>query len=267
MKEITKKFQDLAEKREIALIIGTVPGYPDLKTSFEIIKTIVAGGADILELSASFSDPIADGPTLTRAHQKVLSLGISKNQIFDFYKKITHTFDIPIFIIEYANVVYKIGLDKYFRKMKDAGIDVLIIPDVPLEELNPFYNAASKYKIDLPLLVAPTTYNLRMKEIAQKSRSFLYCVSTTGVTGARRSVNPKTINLIKCLRKVTNLPLVVGFGISKPEHIRILSKYNIDGVVICSQVINIINKNLSNKKRILGELRNYIVNMKRATKK
>ena len=267
MNKVIEKFKDLGEKKEIALVIGTVPGYPDLRISFDIIKTIVESGADILELSASFSDPVADGPTLVRAHQKVLSSGVTKNQIFDFYKKISSSFDIPIFVIEYANVIYKIGLDKYFKKLKKSGIDTLIIPDVPLEELSPFYDTSSKHKINFALLVAPTTPHLRLKEIIRKSKSFIYCVSVTGVTGARKSVNPKTIELVKRVKKLTGLPLVVGFGISKPEHIKTLSDCDINGAVICSQVINIVNNNLSDKKRMLGELKNYIVNMKRATKK
>jgi len=265
MLTITEKFKELAYKKEIALIIGTVPGYPDLKTSFEIVKAIVDSGVDILELSSSFSDPIADGPTLTQAHQKVLSLGITKDQVFDFYKKITDRFNIPIFVIEYANVIYKIGLSKYFKKMKDSKIDTLIIPDVPLEELTLFDKAALKYKMNLALLAAPTTTDQRIKAIAKKSQGFIYCVSVAGVTGARKSVAPQTIAFIKRARKLTNLPLAVGFGISQPQHIRALSKYNINGVVICSQIIKLINKNLLNKKMIPSEIKKYINAMKQAT--
>ena len=265
MEKITEKFKDLAKKKEVALIIGTVPGYPNLETSFEIIKTIVKSGADILELSSSFSDPIADGPTLTQTHQKILSLGISKNQIFDFYKKVTQSFDIPIFVIEYANIVYKISLDKYFGKLKNSGIETLIMPDVPLEELRPFSEAASKYKINLALLVAPTTPNLRIKKVAKKSKSFLYAVSVTGVTGVRKKISSQTIDFLKRARKLTFLPLVVGFGISEPRDIKILAKLDIDGVVICSKIINIINKGLSNEKGMLRELGNYIARTKKAT--
>src|SRR3989344_1923952 len=157
MLKINEKFKELALKKEGALIIGTVPGYPDLKTSFQIIKKIVSSGADILELSSSFSDPIADGSTLTDAHQKVLDLGITKKQLFDFYKKITTSFDIPIFIIEYANIVYKIGPDKYFGQLKACWIDTVIIPDIPLEELGPFYRLAAKNQVNLALIIAPTS--------------------------------------------------------------------------------------------------------------
>lgn len=265
MSKIAEKFRDLNKKKGTALIVGTVPGYPNLKTSFEIIKTIVKSGADILELSASFSDPIADGPTLVQAHQKVLNSGISKNQIFDFYKKITQSFDIPIFVIEYANIIYKIGLDRYFKEMSNSGIENLIIPDVPLEEMGPFYNTSLKHKVNLALLVAPTSSNLRIKKIVKKSKSFLYAVSITGVTGVRKKIGSLTINFVKRLRKLTSLPLVVGFGISKPEDIKILNKLGVDGVVICSKIVNLINENLINKKRMIKELENYIAIMKKST--
>ena len=110
MNKINKKLKELASRKEGALIIGTVPGYPDLETSFEIVKKIVNSGADILEFSSSFSNPIFDGPVLANAHQKVLYSGITKKQIFDFYKKITIYFDMPIFVAEYVNIIYEIGL-------------------------------------------------------------------------------------------------------------------------------------------------------------
>lgn len=264
MQTIKQKFKELAQNKESALIIGTVPGYPDLETSFEIVKKIISSGADILELSSSFSDPIADGPTLTHAHQKVLSSGITKKQIFDFYKKITANFNVPIFVIEYANIIYKIGFDKYFKQINESGIDTLIIPDVPIEELEPFYNAALKNNVDLALLVAPTSSNERIKLIAKKSKIFVYCVLIAGVTGARRLISDNTINFIKRVRRLIKLPLAVGFGISQTQHIEVLSKYNINGFVICSKIIDIINKNLSNKKTMLDELGSYISAMKQA---
>lgn len=265
MKKISEKFKDLARNKELALIIGTVPGYPDLKTSFEIIKTIVKAGADVLELSSSFSDPIADGPTLTQAHHKVLASKITKNQIFDFYKKITQTFNIPVFVIEYANLVYKMGLNRYFQEMKNSGVDAVIIPDVPLEELLPFYNASLRHKVNLVPLVAPTSSDFRIKKISKVSKSFLYAVSITGVTGIRKKISPQTIKFIKRLRKLTCLPLVVGFGINKPSDIKTLAPLRINGVVICSKIINIINRNALNKKMMLKELKNYISLMKKST--
>ncbi len=267
MYNIEKKFKELALKKEGALVIGTVPGYPDLKTSFKIIEKIVNSGADILELSSSFSDPIADGPTLTAAHQKVLNSGITKKHIFDFYKKVTTSFDIPIFVIEYANIVYKIGLDKYFKQLRKSGIDTVVIPDIPLEELEPFYHSAAKNDVNLALIIAPTSPDERIKRIAKKSKAFVYCVLITGVTGTRKTINTATIDFIKRARKSVVLPLVAGFGISQPEHIKLLSKHNVDGFIVCSKVIDIINKNVSNKEKMLNELGTYVSTLKLVTHK
>lgn len=265
MNKIENKFKELADKKEEALIIGTVPGYPDLKTSFEIVKKIVASGADILEFSSSFSDPIADGPTLTHAHQKLLDSGITKNQIFDFYKKITNNFDIPVFVIEYANIIYKIGPDKYFRKMNDCGIDTVIIPDMPLEELPLFSNSAANDNVDLALIISPTSSDERIKAIAKKSKGFVYCVLITGVTGAKKNVSANTLNFIKNITKLIDLPIAAGFGISQPGHIKTLKKFGINGFITCSKIIDIINKNLSNRKILLEELGSYVSDMKTAT--
>lgn len=262
--KISEKFKDLKNKKEIALIIGTVPGYPDLKTSFDIIKTIKEGGADILELSASFSDPVADGPTLAQAHQKFLIQRISKNKMFKFYKKIQQ-FDMPVFIIEYANIVYKTGQNKYFTKLRKSGIGNIIIPDVSLEEGETFKSAAKNY-INQSLIISPNNSFGRIKKIAESSKDFVYAVSVTGVTGERRSVSSKTVKFLKKVSTNIDLPIVVGFGISKPEQIKIFKSCGVSGVVICSAVVNLINRNLSNKVKMIKELKNYISNLKKATK-
>lgn len=264
--KIQQKFKELANKKEIALIIGTVPGYPDLKTSFKIIKAIKDGGADILELSASFSDPVADGPTLTEAHQKFLNQRISKNQMFDFYEKINKQINMPIFIIEYANIVYKIGADKYFRRLNKSGIGNIVIPDVSLEELNLFGKAAAKNQVDPALIISPTSALTRVKKIAESSKGFVYAVSVTGVTGARKSIKPETIKYLKNLNKTVKLPIAVGFGINTPKQIKILKKGGVSGVIICSAIINLINKNLTDKTKMFKELKNYVSELKKATK-
>lgn len=264
--KINEKFKEIAGKKEIALIIGTVPGYPDLETSFEIIKAIKDGGADILELSASFSDPVADGPTLTEAHQKFLSQGINKNQMFDFYEKLHDKLDIPTFIIEYANIIYKIGPDKYFRQLKKSGIGNIVIPDVSLEEIGIFSPATIENQINQSLIISPTSPSIRAKKIAEYSKDFVYAVSITGVTGARKAVEPQTIKFLKSLRKTVDLPVVVGFGISKPEQIKILKNCGVSGIIVCSAIINLINKNLTDKTKMLKKLKNYIGELKKVTK-
>lgn len=264
--KIKEKFKELSSKKEIALIIGTVPGYPDLETSFEIIKAIKDGGADILELSASFSDPVSDGPTLAQAHQKFLSQGMSKNQMFGFYKKLHDKLDVPTFIIEYANIIYKINPERYFRRLKKSGIGNIVIPDVSLEEMGIFSLATAENQINQSLIISPTSPLIRAKKIAEFSKDFVYAVSITGVTGARKSIKPETIRYLKNLTKTVKLSVVVGFGINTPEQIEILKKCGISGVVICSAIINLINKNLTDKTKMFKELKNYVGLLKKATK-
>lgn len=264
--KIQEKLKELTERKEIALIIGTVPGYPDLETSFEIIKAIKDGGADILELSASFSDPVADGPTLTMAHQKFLSQEINKDQMFNFYKKTSEKLGMPTFIIEYANIIYKIGANSYFQRLNKSGIGNIVIPDVSLEEIGLFTKTSSENQIDPALIVSPTSPPNRVKKIAESSKGFIYAVSVTGVTGARKSIKPETIKYLKDLVKTVSLPIVVGFGINTPQQIEILKKSGVSGVIICSAIINSINKNLSNKPKMIKELKNYVSELKKATK-
>ena len=265
--KIKEKFEELSHKNELALIIGVVPGYPDLKTSFEIIKTIKNSGVDILELSASFSDPIADGPTLTQAHQKLLAQKITKDQMFKFYKKISDAFDMPTFIIEYANIVYKIRPDEYSYKLKTSGINNIVIPDIPLEELDLFNKGMTKNHIDQALIISPVSPAKRIRKILRTSKGFIYAVSVTGVTGERKSIEPQTITFLKNVRKKTKLPIVVGFGINNTEQIKTLTNCNVNGVIVCSAIINLINKNLDNKKKMFNELKNYIKKLKKATNK
>ena len=263
---VQQKFEELADKNEIALIIGTVPGYPDLETSFEIIKAIKEGGADILEISASFSDPVADGTTLTEAHQEFLNQRIDKYQMFNFYKKINEQIDIPAFIIEYANIIYEIGPEKYFHLLNKSGINNIVIPDVSFEEMGLFNKEADNNQISPALIISPTSPSMRIKKIAESSKGFVYAVSVTGVTGARKAIEPKTIKYLKTLKKNVDLPIAVGFGINKPEQIRIMKKCGVSGVVICSAIINLINKNKDNKEQMLTELRDYTKTLKTATR-
>src|SRR3989338_6222081 len=127
------------------IVTGLVPGYPTKELSLEIAKTLRENGADILELSASFSEPIADGPTLQLAHQRVLSSGFTKKDAFALYKKIKDATSAPLFLIEYANVIYQIGFDAYYKKASEAGINYILVPDVPLEESSPFVEGAKKH--------------------------------------------------------------------------------------------------------------------------
>jgi len=264
----TQVLQKSREARQGIFMAGLVPGFPDLETCFEIAKTIIEAGADILELSASFSDPVADGPTLQQAYQHVLKQGITKKQVFQLYKKIRSAFpDIPLFVIEYANCVYRPGINEYYRQLAESGVDGLLIPDLSLEESAPFLSAANEHKISQIFIVAPTTPNERIIKINQASSVFLYLVTVTGVTDQREQFLQETAGFIKKVKQITPLPLIAGFGISKPEHVKQAISAGADGVVSCSSIINLIRQNMASslpREATAKLLANYINDMKKA---
>ena len=260
MNRFDQIFQKNKELNQGVFMAGIVPGFPDLATSFEIAKTIIEAGADILELSASFSDPVADGPVLQQAHNYVLKQGIAKKQVFQLYKEIRTNFqDIPLFVIEYANCVYRPGINEYYRQLAESGVDGLLIPDLSLEESAPFLEAANNHKISQIFIVAPTTPNERIIKISAASSDFLYLVTVTGVTGHREQFLQETTNFIKRVKQITALPLIAGFGISKPEHVKRAISAGADGVVSCSSIISLIRQNQNMKL-----LADYIKDMKKA---
>lgn len=255
--------------KKFFLITGFVPGYPTPELSLEIAQTLLANGADILELSASFSEPIADGPTLQLAHQRVLASGFKKKDAWELYKKIK----APLFLIEYANIIYHQGIANYYKKAVEAGINYLLIPDVPLEESLPFVQAAKKYGIAQIFMIAPTTPDDRMRRIVEAAKeslqnssnilkTFLYLVSITGVTGSRKEVSGETIEFIKRIRTLTDMPLIVGFGISKKEHVFDLIDAGANGVVTCSAIVDIVHNLHNQKDKMFEALEEYVKNLK-----
>jgi len=252
------------------LITGFVPGYPNTHTSLKIAKTLHHAGADILELSASFSEPIADGKTLQIAHARVLARGFTKADAFRLYKKIKHETQAPLFLIEYANIIYQHGIDRYYKKAASAGITYLGIPDVSLEESEPFVKAAKKHGLAHIFFIAPTTPNARIKKIATAAKhtpatnvplpTFLYLVSITGITGSRKTVKAETIQFIKRVRKLTELPLIVGFGISSKAHIKKVVAAGADGVVTCSPIVDMVHTE-KQPTRLLKSIQAYVTNL------
>ena len=262
----TKTFKKLKKKKEKALVPFVVIGDPDYATSLKIVETIIEADANILELGFPFSDPIADGPTIQGADVRSLKKGINTDKCFRFIKKIREFSEIPIGLLVYYNLIYQRGINKFFYDCKIAGVTSVLAADVPAEEANEIIVAARKNKIDTVFIVSPLTDNNRLKLILKKCRGFIYIVSRLGVTGAREDLQKGTLKLLKRIRPKTKLPLCVGFGISKPEHVKAVCKAGADGVIVGSAIIRIIEKNLNNKKRILYKIKAYVKEMKEATK-
>lgn len=257
MTRIEQKFKETREEGKIAFMPFLVAGDPDFETGVSITKKIVPF-ADLLEIGFPYSDPLADGPTIQSADGRALEAGMDTDHVFAFIKKLREFTEVPITVLVYANIVYQRGIKRFYRDAKTAGIDGVLVPDVPVEESEPFVEASKKAGIDPIFLVASTTTPERLKKILRHAKGFLYVVSVLGVTGARDALSSEIPQLLKRIKKETYLPLAVGFGISKKEHIALLKKQGADGVIVGSALVKLIEQNLRDEKRLLREMSSYI---------
>jgi len=263
---IDKKFRDLKEKKDNALICYVVAGYPDIRTSENIIVALIEGGADMIEIGIPFSDPIADGNTIQEAiHQSLLS-GITPEQCLELSQRIRNKFpDVPLIIMTYSNILFRIGYEEFLRRAKVKGIDGCILPDIPFEESEEYVTAAKKTGIATIFLTAPNTEEKRLKDINEICSGFLYVVSVFGITGERKKFDRYTYDVIKKVKKITKnkIPIAAGFGISKPEHVRNMLQAGADAVIVGSAIIRKI-KETENKKKLPSILRDFTIDMKNA---
>ncbi|ABR47295.1 tryptophan synthase, alpha subunit [Alkaliphilus metalliredigens QYMF] len=245
---ITNKLQALKEYDEKALITYVTAGDPDLETTFDLVLAMEKAGADIIELGIPYSDPLADGPVIQRASQRALNAGANMEAIFELVIKLREKTQIPLVFLVYYNCVFKYGLETFLNRCQEIGIDGLIIPDLPLEERRELQVMMQQYPMDLIPLVAPTSED-RMKEIVQDAEGFIYCVSSTGVTGKRNSLAGNLEGFMQQLRTYTEIPLVIGFGISNSEMMDKL-KNICDGFIIGSAVIEKIEAGLEDRSSV-----------------
>lgn len=260
-------FKRVEEKNEGAFVPFVVAGDPDFETSLEIVKTLVENGADALEIGFAFSDPIADGPTVQDADLRALNSGMTTDKGFVFVKRIREFTSIPIGLLVYYNLIYKRGIDLFYKQASENGVNAILSADLPPEEASDAVKAAKKYGVDQIFLAAQTTTNQRLKTISKFSSGFTYLVSVMGVTGARSEVKNSTVDLIKRVRDHNDLPLMVGFGISKPSHVNEVIEAGAEGAIVGSAMIDIIAQNLNNKEKMLKEIGENTRKLKEATKK
>jgi len=253
-----------AKKGKTAFIGFTVAGDPDKETSVRIAKALIDGGTDILEFGVPFSDPVADGPTIQRADDRALAAGTTPDTIFAIVREVRAYSEVPIVFLTYYNTIYRRGIDTFYREAHEAGVDGILVADMPVEESEEVVAVAKKYGIDPIFLVTQTTSAERMDIIVRHARGYLYLVAVLGVTGARRTVSPGALELLARVRKHTNLPLALGFGISTPEHAAICRKAGADGVIVGSAIVDIVENNLGTPVVMEKKLREYIIEMKNA---
>lgn len=239
---ITKKFIELREKNEKALITYVTSGDPDLDTTYNLVFEKERAGADIIELGIPYSDPLADGPVIQRASERALKSGTNIDSVFQLVKRIREKTEIPLVFLVYFNAVYRFGMERFLENCREYGIDGLIIPDLPMEERKEINELMKDYPVDLIPLVAPTSED-RIKEVVSEGNGFVYCISSNGVTGTRSEFQVDLEEFMNKIKKYTTLPLAIGFGISDEETVRNL-KGICDGVIVGSAIIKKIEEGI-----------------------
>lgn len=262
----SEMFKRVKTKKEGAFVPFIVAGDPDFETSLEIVKTYVKNGADALEIGLAFSDPVADGPTVQAADIRALKSGITTKKGFEFIMKIREFTSIPIGLLVYYNLIYKMGIDEFYKTARESGVNAILAADLPPEEAEDAVFASEKYGVQQIFMVAQTTTNERLQKISEMCNGFLYVVAVMGVTGARKDLKISTVELVERVKSHSNLPIVVGFGISKPEHIKNVINSGGDGAIVASALLDIITENLHDKKMMLDKISIFCRELKAATK-
>ncbi len=238
MGRIDELFSRLKAEGRMGLFMYVTVGYPDLTAGWELTRLVLDAGADLLELGIPFSDPLADGTTIQRASHRALEAGARPGHALDLAARLRAAgYAQPLVVMTYYNPVLARGEERFCAELAAAGIDGLIIPDLPPDEAGPLRAAARARGLDLVFLAAPNSPPERLKRVAEASSGFLYCVSLTGVTGARDTLSPGLDRFLGRVRAVSSLPLAVGFGISRPEQVRALRGLA-DAVVVGSGLID-----------------------------
>ncbi|VBB06654.1 tryptophan synthase alpha chain active site [Lucifera butyrica] len=241
---IQNRFRDVRQTGKKALITYISAGDPDLDTTRKLVLTMEKNGTDIIELGVPFSDPVADGPVIQAASLRALQKGITIEKIFNLVRSLRQETAIPLILMVYFNSILQYGIERFTKACAGAGVDGLIVPDLPLEESEELRQTAAACNVDVIMLVAPTTPLERVKQIARVGKGFLYCVSVTGVTGMQKELDGGLAGFLTMVRSQTDLPLAVGFGISTPAQAATAAKLA-DGVIVGSAVIKVIENHLA----------------------
>ncbi len=233
------RIEEAFQKHKAFIAFITV-GDPDLETTERVVHAAVENGADLIELGIPFSDPTAEGPVIMKADEVALKAGTTTDKVFELTKKLRETITVPMVYMTYANVVFSYGCEKFAQKAADAGIDGLILPDVPYEEKEEFTEVFDRYGLDLISMIAPTSED-RIAMIAKEAKGFIYMVSSLGVTGTRSEITTDISAMTDLVKKNSEVPCAVGFGISTPEQAARMAELS-DGAIVGSAIIKIIAK-------------------------
>ncbi len=241
MSKIQEKIETLNNRGEKALTVFLTSGFPDVNNFVDLALKIIDAGADILEIGLPFGDSLADGPVIQSSYTEALKNNVNPELTFELVNQITKKTDIPIILMSSSNPVLNYGREKFVKNAITNGIDGVIIPDVPIEEYDDFYENTFT-GLDTIMLTTPTSSEERIKKIDEKSSGFLYCVSVVGTTGIRNKFDISVLENLERTYKIANNKMQIGFGISSPEDVKTFSPY-CDGVIVGSAVIKSLTKN------------------------
>ncbi|MCF7975518.1 MAG: tryptophan synthase subunit alpha [Phycisphaerae bacterium] len=260
-----KTYKDIfAHKGKTALIPFFVLGDPDMDTSYDIIKTAIDSGADILELGIPFSDPIADGPTIQKADIRALNQGMNCHKAFELIQRIKAYKDIPIGLLMYYNLIWHYGVDAFYQDAAKVGVNSVLIADLSIDDADEILPITKQVGMDTVFMVTPITSLQRKQQVADKTTGFIYTVSLLGVTGTRDQVSGSVAGLVQEIKAITDLPVCVGFGVSSSEHARAIALAGADGVIIGSKLVGLIETHLDNKPDMLKAIGQFIQEVREA---
>ncbi|MBI4300270.1 MAG: tryptophan synthase subunit alpha [Chloroflexi bacterium] len=242
MSNIAGRFAQLSYYKRTGLIVYLTTGFPDIRATLELVPALVRGGADLIELGIPFSDPLADGATIQRASMRALEQGVTMRQCMDTCRALREQgVNVPILLMGYYNPILRYGLERFCTEGFVSGIDGVIVPDLPPEEAEPLLRVCKDRRLDLIFMLAPTSTEERIAKVAGMASGFIYCVSLTGVTGARRDLSADLPDFLARVRRHTSLPLAIGFGISSRQHVEAVGRYA-DAAVVGSALIDVIER-------------------------
>ena len=247
---VEKKFRTLKKVKKKAFIAFLTAGYPTLKATEDLVLAFEKSGVDIIELGVPFSDPLADGPTIQASSQYALKKGVTLKKILNLVADIRRKSEIPILLMTYYNPIFQLGEEQFAKQARRCGVDGVIVPDLPVEEAGNLLKAAKRNRLASVFFVAPTTTKERMKKILKSTSGFVYYVSLTGVTGARRALPADVVRDVRRIKSTTDKPVCVGFGISTPAQIKGLAK-TADGIIVGSVLIKEIQKHLNQRNLVV----------------
>jgi len=255
MSRLDAIFEGIRASPDPGLVTFITAGDPNLERSAEILRVLDGAGADVLEIGVPFSDPLADGPVIQRASERALRSGTTLGRTISMVERVRPTVKAGLVLFTYANPVVRMGQRVFLERAANAGIDGVLILDLPIEEAEEFHTSAKNFGVDPIFLLSPTTSDERIKRAAHLGQGFLYGISRLGVTGAKDTLSDGTETLVGRIRRLTKMPIAVGFGISRPEHVSAVGQWA-DAAVVGSGLVNVIAG--ASSEELLADVEHYV---------